>query len=114
MPSGRFSKRVSCCRWLRQIYGNRWMGLVGASDASEMGGGLCVSNQLTEEGHKVRVQLSSEEYRRTRCTPFHPAGAMPATTPTGPRLFVFSLCCCYHVWPKSFALPSGRLCCIRD
>ena len=33
-------------------------GLVSASDASESGGGLCVSHQLTDEGRKKHVVLA--------------------------------------------------------
>eukprot|EP00438_Fugacium_kawagutii_P024959 Skav213216 [mRNA] locus=scaffold2826:647978:650839:- [translate_table: standard] len=66
-------------------------GLVSASDASESGGGLCVSNHLTDEGLRVLEQLDGEDYRRSRCAPFQPAGAMPNGVPQGPRLFVISL-----------------------
>eukprot|EP00438_Fugacium_kawagutii_P035486 Skav230564 [mRNA] locus=scaffold2372:215072:220645:- [translate_table: standard] len=66
-------------------------GLVSASDASEDGGGLCVSNQLSDEGDRIREQLNSPEFQRSRCAPFQPAGAMLADSPKGPRIFVLSL-----------------------
>lgn len=66
-------------------------GLVSASDASEKGGGLCVSDQLTAEGLAMLKTLQGEAYKKTRCLPFQPAGAMPVPGARGPKLFVLSL-----------------------
>eukprot|EP00435_Cladocopium_sp_Y103_P063742 s37_g25.t1 len=66
-------------------------GLVSASDASEKGGGLCVSENLTAEGQGTLEALRSESYKTTRCIPFQAAGAMITKQPVGPRIFVLSL-----------------------
>lgn len=66
-------------------------GLVSTSDASESGGGLCVSGQLTQEGENALMRLQSPEFQMTRCASFQPAGAMPVKDPKGPKVFVLSL-----------------------
>ena len=66
-------------------------GLVTASDASEMGGGLCASQQLTDEGRATLEALQSESYVKSRLSPFHAAGEMPVKNPQGPKIFVLSL-----------------------
>ena len=66
-------------------------GLVSASDASEDGGGLCVSACLTDEGRQILKALHGENYQATRCMPFQAAGAMPVNDPQGPKIFVISL-----------------------
>lgn len=65
--------------------------LVSASDASEDGGGLCVSGQLTDEGQTMLRALQSETYVATRCWPFGAAGEMPRVLSNGPKVFVLSL-----------------------
>lgn len=66
-------------------------GLVTSSDASERGGGLCASLQLTDEGKSFLKALQDPSYLHERCSPFRPAGAMPTTNQQGPRIFVLSL-----------------------
>ena len=66
-------------------------GLVTASDASEKGGGLCVSMSLTDEGRANLRALQSPSFQSERCLPFRSAGAMPASDNRGPRVFVLSL-----------------------
>ena len=63
-------------------------GMVTCSDASETGGGLCASGQLTEEGHSL---LHSDNFSATRLLPFSPLGAMKMPSEKGPRIFVASL-----------------------
>lgn len=66
-------------------------GLVSCSDASETGGGLCVSGQLTDEGQAALEIL--EGPLGDSAPRFQSAGAMPMPTlsKTGPRIFVVSL-----------------------
>ena len=45
-------------------------GLVSASDASETGGGLCVSHELTDEGSATLETLQSGAYAESRMSPF--------------------------------------------
>ena len=66
-----------------------WM--VTCSDASEAGGGLCASGQLTEEGHSLLTQLRSPAFSGARLMPFSPLGAMQLPSEKGPRVFVVSL-----------------------
>ena len=66
-------------------------GLVSASDASESGGGLCISQELTDEGQRTLEALQSPAYAASRLSPFHAAGEMPVKTPRGPKVFVLSL-----------------------
>eukprot|EP00435_Cladocopium_sp_Y103_P015762 s1497_g3.t2 len=66
-------------------------GLVSASDASEQGGGLCISQELTNEGVSTLEALQSQAYGDQRLMPFRAAGAMPVKQPVGPRIFVLSL-----------------------
>ena len=66
-------------------------GLVSASDASEQGGGLCVSESLTDEGLRMLEALQDEAYEKDRCFPFQSAGAMVTADKQGPRVFVLSL-----------------------
>ena len=66
-------------------------GLVSASDASETGGGLCISHALTDEGRHTLEALQGQAYEKTRISPFRAAGAMPETDPKGPKVFVLSL-----------------------
>eukprot|EP00435_Cladocopium_sp_Y103_P073316 s88_g43.t1 len=64
---------------------------VTCSDASEVGGGLCCSGALTEEGQAVLKQLQSGAYVKTRCIGFQPQGAMPVAQSEGVRIVVISL-----------------------
>ena len=64
---------------------------VSASDASETGGGLCVSHELTDEGSATLETLQSGAYAESRMSPFHAAGEMPVKDPKGPKVFVLSL-----------------------
>ena len=66
-------------------------GMVTCSDASETGGGLCASGQLTEEGLALLSHLRSTEFAATRLIPFSPLGAMQMASDRGPRVFVVSL-----------------------
>ena len=91
---GTFSALIRSCVMLPMAVSNLRTpvdGLVSASDASEQGGGLCVASQLTQEGRDTLTALKSETYQKTRCMPFQSAGAMPITSPRGPRIFVLSL-----------------------
>eukprot|EP00438_Fugacium_kawagutii_P028805 Skav222861 [mRNA] locus=scaffold2201:87314:93953:- [translate_table: standard] len=65
--------------------------MVTCSDASETGGGLCAGGGLTDEGHNVLSMLQSQQAKRDRVCAFSPLGAVPVTTPTGPRVVVVSL-----------------------
>lgn len=66
-------------------------GRVSCSDASEQGGGLCVSAGLTSTGDELLASLQQPAYVHTRISPFSSAGAMPVPNPCGPRVFVISL-----------------------
>ena len=66
-------------------------GTVSCSDASEHGGGMCVSVGLTDAGVNLWTSLQSSEYVRSRIAPFAPLGAMRMTNKVGPRIFVLSL-----------------------
>lgn len=66
-------------------------GLVSASDASEDGGGLCVSDTLSDEGRRTLEALQSSSYETSRLMGFRSAGAMPQREPCGPKIFVLSL-----------------------
>jgi hypothetical protein len=66
-------------------------GLVTCSDASELGGGLCASNGLTEEGENVLNKLNEKGGDRENVR-FGPAGSCtPASGKRGPRVIVISL-----------------------
>lgn len=64
-------------------------GMVSSTDASEAGGGLCVSGELTDEGKAMLQSLSNPMAREE--TSFQAAGAMPSRSPGGARVFVVSL-----------------------
>ena len=64
-------------------------GMVSSTDASEAGGGLCVSGELTDEG-KAMLQSLVNPVAREEAS-FQAAGAMPSRSPGGARIFVVSL-----------------------
>ena len=66
---------------------------VTCSDASEEGGGLCVSGSLTAEGASMLRHLQSAAYLDSRLSCFRPHGAMPSYDggASGPRVVVVSL-----------------------
>lgn len=64
---------------------------VTVSDASEAGGGLCCSGQLTDEGETLLQTLQSPKVRKERMIPFTAQGQMPTKRQGGPRVFVLSL-----------------------
>lgn len=66
-------------------------GAVTASDASTLGGGMCISGELTEEGKTMLDFLHSPGYQLSRGAVFTAAGAMPRPLNSGPRIFVLSL-----------------------
>ena len=61
------------------------------SDASEAGGGLCVSGALTHEGEQLLHKLCDPQFQATRTMAFQPLGAMRAACNGGPRILVVSL-----------------------
>lgn len=65
-------------------------GMVSCSDASEAGGGLCVSGELTTLGENMLSSLQSD-ISQDRRMPFSPAGAMSPNQPVGPKILVISL-----------------------
>lgn len=64
-------------------------GMVSCSDASEAGGGLCVSGELTREGQAMLHSLTSPLAREAAS--FQAPGAMPTRSSNGPKVFVVSL-----------------------
>jgi len=65
--------------------------MVTCSDASELGGGLCASGALTDEGEGVLDYLQSPWYVKKRMGSFQPQGALPVNNCQGPRVVVVSL-----------------------
>ena len=66
-------------------------GAVTASDASSLGGGMCVSGELTKEGKTMLGFLHSSAYQLERGAAFAASGAMPRPLTSGTRIFVLSL-----------------------
>ena len=66
-------------------------GMVSCSDASESGGGMCVSGRLSLEGEALLETLQSTHSQQSGVMPFCPLGAMPSNSAEGPAVFVLSL-----------------------
>ena len=62
-------------------------GLVACSDASTLGGGMCVSSGLTPLGKAVLTRLDTMSFD---CQTFQPQGSVPSCVREGPRILVVS------------------------
>ena len=91
-------------------------GLVSCSDASEHGGGLCISAGLSPEGLEVLDAIQNNtQGREAAC--FQPSGSCQVKTSSkGPRVLVISVLRGGGLdgGPLQVGLRSGGLCLLRD